>query len=112
LPLCRRTGSGERSVAQLFDVYDVERTIAKRESGSMTWSRRLPKPIHLSDGRAIVTLAQARDVMLTLSHETQTNPYWREAAELLIKAAYRGRQDPIHDAGAQLSRALRADGLI
>jgi hypothetical protein len=78
----------------------------------MTWSRRLPKPLRLNDGRTIATLAEARDVMLTLAHEAEANPHWREAAELLMKAAYRGRQDPIHDAGMQLSRALRADGLI
>jgi hypothetical protein len=78
----------------------------------MTWSRKLPKPLYLNDGRAIVTLAQARDVMLTLPYERQTNPYWQEAAEVLMKAAYRSRQDPIHDAGQHLSRALRADGLL
>ena len=78
----------------------------------MTWSRRLPQPVRLNDGRTIATLAQARDLMLTLAEQRQTNPHWRDAAELLMKAAYRGRQDPIHDAGAQLSRALRADGLI
>jgi hypothetical protein len=91
---------------------DVPRTFSAQGVGRMTWSRKLPKPIHLADGRAIVTLAQARDVMLTLPHEHQTNPYWQEAAEALMKAAYRSRQDPIHDAGLQLARALRADGLL
>lgn len=78
----------------------------------MTWSRRLPQPLRLNDGRTIATLAQARDLMLALAEERETNPHWREAAELLIKAAYRGRQASIQDAGAQLSRALHADGLI
>jgi hypothetical protein len=78
----------------------------------MTWSRRLPQPLRLNDGRTIATLAQARDLMLALARERETNPQWRDAAELLMKAAYRGRQASIHDAGAQLSRALRADGLI
>jgi hypothetical protein len=75
----------------------------------MTWSRRLPKPLYLNDGRTIATLAEARDDMLALP---QTNPHWRPAAELLMQAAYRGRLDPIQDAGTQLSRALKADGLI
>lgn len=78
----------------------------------MTWSRKLPKPLYLNDGRTIATLAEARDVMLTLARDRHTNPYWRDAADLLMRAAYRGRQDPINDAGAQLSRVLRADGLI
>jgi hypothetical protein len=78
----------------------------------MSWSRRLPKPLYLNDGRTIVTLAQARDVMLALSKVDQTNPHWRRAAELLMEAAYRGRQEQIQDAGVELSEALRADGLI
>jgi hypothetical protein len=78
----------------------------------MSWSRRLPKPLYLNDGRTIVTLAQARDVMVALSRIDQTNPHWRRAAELLMEAAYRGRQEQIQDAGVYLSQALRADGLI
>ena len=78
----------------------------------MTWSRRLPQPFYLNDGRTIATLAQARDAMLALSRLDQTNPHWRRAAELLMEAAYRSRQDPIVDAGAELSRALKADGLM
>jgi hypothetical protein len=78
----------------------------------MTWSRRLPEPLRLNDGRTVATLAEARDLMLTLPHETEIDPHWRQAAEVLLKAAYRGRQDPIHDASRELSRALRANGLI
>ena len=78
----------------------------------MTWSRRLPEPLRLNDGRTIATLAEARDLMLTLPHDPEIDPRWREAAETLLKAAYRGRQDPIHDARRELSRALRANGLI
>lgn len=78
----------------------------------MTWSRRLPTPLYLNDGRTIATLAEARDAMLPLSRRDQTNPHWTRAAELLMEAAYRSRQEPIADAGAQLSLALKADGLI
>jgi DNA-binding SARP family transcriptional activator len=78
----------------------------------MAWSRRLPQTLYLNDGRTIATLAEARDVILALSRLDQTNPHWERAAELLMEAAYRGRLDPIVDVGAQLSRALRADGLI
>jgi hypothetical protein len=78
----------------------------------MTWSRRFPKPLYLSDGRMIATLAEARAIMLALSRSDQTNPHWARAAELLMEAAYRGRQDSVADAGAELSLALKADGLI
>jgi hypothetical protein len=30
----------------------------------MAWTRKLPEPITLTDGRKIATLGQARDVML------------------------------------------------
>jgi hypothetical protein len=78
----------------------------------MTWSRKFPDPLRLKDGRVIATLAQARDLMLALPQDSQANPYWRGAADLLLQAAYRGRQAPIQDVGAQLSRAFRADGLM
>ena len=78
----------------------------------MTWHRRFPKPLYLNDGRTVATLAQARDVVLGLPELHQSNPHWQDAAEILLKAAYRGRQDPIFDARKQLSRALEADGLI
>jgi hypothetical protein len=78
----------------------------------MSWSRRLPTPLYLSDGRTIATLGEARDTMLTISRLEQSNPHWRLAAELLMEAAYRGRRDPIMDVGAQVTLALRADGLL
>jgi hypothetical protein len=78
----------------------------------MVWSRKLPRPIYLNDGRTISTLAAARDFMLTLPQIRQTNEHWQHAAELLLEAAYLGRGDPIRDAGMQISRALEAEGLI
>lgn len=78
----------------------------------MAWHRRLPKPLYLSNGHTLATLAQARDFMLAQPQLYQINPLWQSAAELLLQAAYRGRQDPILDVGRQLSRALEADGLI
>jgi len=78
----------------------------------MTWSRKLPKPLYLNDGRTLATLAQARDAVLALPRLHQTDLHWRDAAELLIEASYRGRQDPILDVRTQLSRALEAEGLI
>jgi hypothetical protein len=39
-------------------------------------------------------------------------PHWSRAGDLLLEAAYRGRKATIADAGAQLSLALKADGLM
>lgn len=91
----------------------LRKALALRECQKlMPWSRRFQKPLYLNDGRTIATLAEARDIMLALSRLEQTNPHWARAAELLMEAAYRSRKDPILDAGAQLSLALKADGLI
>ena len=78
----------------------------------MVWSRRLPRHLYLNDGRTVATLAQARDLILTLPMLQLTNPHWQRAAEMVVEAAYRHRQDDILDAGAQLSQALQAEGLI
>jgi hypothetical protein len=82
------------------------------KGGSMVWSRKLPKPIYLNDGRTIGTLAAARDLMLSFSLSRQSDPHWQDAAARLLHAAHIGRLDPIREAGAQVSRALEADGLI
>jgi hypothetical protein len=73
----------------------------------MVWSRKLPKPIYLNDGRTIGTLAAARDLMLALPQRNQANEHWQCAAELLLEAAYLGRQEPIREAGTQVTRAFR-----
>ena len=78
----------------------------------MTWSRKFPRPLYLSDGRAIDTLAAARDFVLELPPPRQSREHWRQAAETLLKAAYRSRQAPIGDASTQIARALETDGLL
>ena len=78
----------------------------------MAWSRKLPTRLHLNDGRTLTTLADARDLMLDLPKVDQAYPHWQRAGDLLLQAAYRGRQDPIFDAGDQFSRALQSDGLL
>ena len=78
----------------------------------MVWHRKLTKPIYLNDGRTIATLAAARDLMLSLPQRSQTNRHWQAAAEILLESARNGRIDPRRDVGAQMSRALLAEGLI
>jgi hypothetical protein len=58
--------------------------LAPSEVRRMTWSRKLPKPLYLNDGRTLATLAQARDAVLALPQLCQTDPHWQHAAELLL----------------------------
>jgi hypothetical protein len=83
-----------------------------RGSSKMVWSRKLPRPIYLNDGRTIGTLSAARDLLLALPQGRRASEQWQFAAELLLEAAYRGRNDQVRDAGTQMSRALEAEGLI
>jgi hypothetical protein len=74
------------------------------------WSAPLSKPIKLKDGRMLVTLADARALILTLPELHQSNGHWQYAAELLlIASASKSRSD---DALAQMLRALKAEGLL
>jgi hypothetical protein len=78
----------------------------------MSWSRKLPKRLRLADGRTLITLADARDLLLDLSRLDRDDPQWRNAGDLLLQAAHRNRQNPILDAGERFSRALEANGLL
>jgi hypothetical protein len=113
-PLARNAPSPSAPPQQLSNAFRVPLQILSPGEirKPMSWSRRLPTPLYLSDGRTIATLGEARDAMLTISRLEQSNPHWRLAAELLMEAAYRGRRDPIMDVGAQVTLALRADGLL
>jgi hypothetical protein len=78
----------------------------------MRWTSRIPKPVTLNDGRRVATLADARELMLALPERHQRNAHWQYAGELLVKAADRGEKYAVMDARAQLTRALKAEGLI
>lgn len=78
----------------------------------MRRTSKTPKPVMLNDGRAVATLADARELMLALPERHQRNAYWQYAGELLLKAADRGEKYAVMDAWAQLTRALKAEGLI
>jgi hypothetical protein len=76
----------------------------------MTWARKLSKPIALKDGRTIATLAEAREMMLSLPPIHRRGPVWRFAAEVLNEAAT--DRTSVSDAEAKFTRALQAEGLI
>jgi hypothetical protein len=77
----------------------------------MPWTRKLYEPIALNDGRKLVTLNDARALMLGLSERTQLRPTWQYAGELVLKAAEDNRAG-VKDAWAQLRRALIGEGLL
>ncbi|MGA2795795.1 MAG: hypothetical protein ABSE69_20230 [Roseiarcus sp.] len=76
----------------------------------MPWTRRLAKPIALKDGRTLATLADARAIVEALPERQQRNEHWLYAGGLLLEAAI--RQGPMKITAAQLTRALKAEGLI
>jgi len=76
----------------------------------MPWSRKLPTPIVLKDGRTLSTLADARALVLSLPASRQRDENWFYAMGLLHEGAVSG--GPIRVTVAQLTRALKAEGPI
>lgn len=61
----------------------------------MTWSRRFDKPIALSDGRIIATLADARVYLLSLPKSAHAIEAFVEALKAVVMAA-EGRGPMMH----------------
>ena len=77
----------------------------------MSWTKKLPEPIRLHDGRELKTLSDARALILGLAESRQHRPTWAYAVELLLQAAETGKRADVADAWAQISRAAYAEGL-
>jgi hypothetical protein len=77
----------------------------------VSWTKKLPEPIRLRDGRELITLSDARALILGLAESRQHRPTWTYAVELLLQAADTGKPDDLKDAWAQVSRAAHAEGL-
>ena len=78
----------------------------------MPWSRKLATPITLKDGRAIATLGQARELMLSLPIAHRRGEMWRYTADLLGEAAADNSYVPHTEAEAQFMHSLKAEGLL
>jgi len=78
----------------------------------MSWTRPLPAPIILKDGRALVRLIDARDLILGLTERRQANAHWQRTAEALMKAARHATENDVAGVANQLTIALKAEGLI
>jgi hypothetical protein len=77
----------------------------------VSWSKKLPEPIRLRDGRELITLSDARALILGLAESRQRRPIWAYAVELLLQAAKTRKQADITGAWAQISRAAYAEGM-
>jgi hypothetical protein len=78
---------------------------------SLNWKRPF-KAIALADGRAIASLAQAREFIVSLPEVSQIDSQWKYAAALLIRAADQDEEYSTDDARAQMFRALEVGGFI
>jgi hypothetical protein len=80
----------------------------------LSWSRKLTRTIVVKHGRPgqLKTLADARDLIVSLPARRQQRPVWQDAEKLLFKAA--GSRDPqyIADVTGQLYRALASEGWL
>jgi hypothetical protein len=80
--------------------------------GMASWSRRLGQPVVLKDGRRLVTLRDACELLLSFNEKRQQHPWNQFAAELLLKAAASGTRADLQQARDQVCRALTREGLL
>ena len=76
------------------------------------WARKLGQPVILRDGRRLMTLRDASEVLLGFNDRRQQNAWNQYAAELLLKAAASGARADVQQAREQLCRALAREGLL
>jgi hypothetical protein len=78
---------------------------------SLGWARTF-KSIPIADGRAIASLAEARDFIALLPQTFQSDRQWKYAGDLLLRAVEQGEKYSTMDARAQMCRALKTGGFI
>jgi hypothetical protein len=77
----------------------------------MPWTCKLKSSIDINDGRRLATLGDARALILALPALRQADAHWRRTSGLLARAA-KGKAVSSGEVNAQLSRSLKAEGLI
>jgi hypothetical protein len=78
----------------------------------MAWISKFQRPIVLKDGRRILSLIQARDLIASLPPLHLKNAHWEYATDLVYDAARISDDASINIAHGQLLRALKAERLI
>ena len=76
----------------------------------MPWSRSLVTPMTLKDGRIVATLAQVRELMLSIPLDARSNAAWRFIPELLTEAA--ADRASVSEVEEMLLRGLKGAGLL
>jgi hypothetical protein len=71
-------------------------------SAAMAWTRKLTPPIGLKDDRRLETLADVRELMLSMPESHLRNGHWVYAGQLLMAAAT-DKGVSLHDVQQQLS---------
>jgi hypothetical protein len=62
--------------------------------------------LSLQNGEKIATLSEARDFILQRAPHDQAAAWWQYTAELLLKAAHKGKCKDVQAAADQFGRAL------
>jgi hypothetical protein len=76
----------------------------------MHWTRKLPEPIVLKDGRQLELLGDVADLIIARSGRRPVKEHWRRTAEFLQRAAAPSARDiVIVSFASQLRAALEAD---
>jgi hypothetical protein len=78
----------------------------------MPWSHKLSEPIGLKDGRKIISLGDAREMMLSIPIASRRDVKWRYLADLLKEAAADNSYGSRVDLEKQLIVALKTEGLL
>jgi hypothetical protein len=79
----------------------------------MPWSAKFSTPISLNDGRQLMTLDDAAELVMALPDARLHKPVWAKAIDILIDAS--GDEAPdnlIDEAEAKLAAAFKVEGLI
>jgi hypothetical protein len=72
----------------------------------MSSSLALSRPLHLEDGRCLRTLADAGELVLSLTPEEQAQPRWQAVVSELIGEIRSGEPDHVPAVTDQIARAL------
>jgi hypothetical protein len=75
------------------------------------WARRLDRPISLKGGAKLITLMDARALILSLPEASQRALYWQYALALLTEAAQDSGRE-LDEVRGHLARALKTEGLL
>jgi hypothetical protein len=78
----------------------------------MPWTRKLTVPVRLKNGRVLATLAEVRELLMTLPLERQRALHWRYVEEIMAEISGSPVSERVRDLTPPLICALEAEGMI